>query len=119
MLLDFSHWDVYQGASEGSGRSEKQWLINKETGEIGLFKFTKTDRTTEHISEKIAFELAQLIGLESAKVDIGIYDSRIGSMSYLINKEDEILSKKKKMLIKKFLIEKIKLMKITLGKEEI
>lgn len=91
MLLDFSHWDVYKGASEGSGRSEKQWLINKETGEIGLFKFTKTDRTTEHISEKLAFELAQLIGLESARVDIGMYDCRIGSMSYLINKENEIL----------------------------
>lgn len=91
MLLDFSHWDVYKGASEGSGRSEKQWLINKETSEIGLFKFTKTDRTTEHISEKLAFELANLIGLESAKVDIGTYDGRVGSMSYLINKENEIL----------------------------
>lgn len=40
MLLDYSHWDIYDGFSEGSGRSEKVWLINKETKEIGLFKYT-------------------------------------------------------------------------------
>lgn len=91
MIIDYSHWDIYSGASEGSGRSEKVWLINKETEEIGLFKFTKSDRTTEHISEKIASDLAKVLGLECARIEIGTYKSRTGSMSYLINKETEIL----------------------------
>lgn len=91
MLVEYSHWQVYEGASEGSGRSDKVWLINPDTKEIGLFKFTKTDKTTEHISEKLASELAGLIGLECARIEIGRYDSRIGSMSYLINNKSEIL----------------------------
>lgn len=91
MVIDYSQWDIYEGASEGSGRSEKEWLINKDTNEIGLFKFPKTDKTTEHISEKLASELAKKIGLECAKIEIGKYNSRIGSMSYLINTEKEIL----------------------------
>ena len=91
MLVEYSHWDIYEAASEGSGRSDKVWLINPNTKEIGLFKFTKTDKTTEHISEKLAYELAGLIGLECARIEIGKYDSRIGSMSYLINSKSEIL----------------------------
>jgi hypothetical protein len=91
MLVDYSHWNIYEGASEGSGRSDKEWLIKPDTKDVGLFKFTKTDKTTEHVSEKLASELAGLIGLECARIDIGKYDSRIGSMSYLINNETEIL----------------------------
>ena len=91
MLIDYSDWDIYDGFCEGSGRSEKIWLINSQTNEIGLFKFRKTDKTTENISEKLASDLAELLELECAKVEIGIYRNRIGSMSYLINKEDEIL----------------------------
>ena len=30
MIKDFSSWLEYQGASEGSGRSEKLWLVNPE-----------------------------------------------------------------------------------------
>ena len=90
-VIDYNSWDEYEGASEGSGRSAKIWLINKLTKEKGLFKFTKSDKTTEHISEKLASELAKLLGLESAKIDIGKYGSKIGSMSYLINEDTEIL----------------------------
>ncbi|EYE87163.1 protein kinase [Fervidicella metallireducens AeB] len=91
MIKDFSNWIEYEGASEGSGRSEKIWLVNPENGEVGLFKFTKSSNTTEHVSEKIASELAILIGIECMKVDLGIFNSRIGSLSYKINKDDEIL----------------------------
>ena len=91
MVVNYSHWHIYEGASEGSGRSDKEWLINQDNKEIGLFKFTKTDKTTEHISEKLSAELAKLIGLDCARIEIGKYDSRIGSMSYLINNETEIL----------------------------
>ncbi len=91
MINDFSCWSVYEGASEGSGRSEKEWLINHELEETGLFKFTKSEQTTEHISEKLAEDLACLIGIECAKIKIGKYRSRMGSLSLLINKKHEIL----------------------------
>ena len=93
--IDFSAWKVYDGASEGSGRSEKVWLISDD-GRIGLFKYPKIDpadqkETTEHISEHLAHQLGNILGIPTAKVDIGIRDGRIGSMSYLVRKNDEML----------------------------
>ena len=95
-LQDFSNWSVYDGAAEGSGRSEKIWLISPE-GQIGLFKYPKIDpatnkETSEHISEHLASKLGVLLNIETAKVDIGYYNKRIGSMSYLIIDSSEILS---------------------------
>lgn len=29
-MKDFSFWEEYEGASEGSGRSEKNWLQNPD-----------------------------------------------------------------------------------------
>ena len=91
MIKDFSSWLEYQGASEGSGRSEKLWLVNPENKAIGLFKFTKSDYTTEHISEKIAMQLAKLVDIECMEVEIGKYNNRVGSLSYRINDDDENL----------------------------
>lgn len=91
MIKDFSSWREYEGASEGSGRSEKIWLVNPVNGDVGLFKFTKSQYTTEHLSEKIAAEIAQLINVECMKVDLGVYESRIGSLSYRINNKGEDL----------------------------
>ena len=45
-VINFDSWNVYNGASEGSGRGEKIWLIS-DTGEIGLFKYPKIDPTTQ------------------------------------------------------------------------
>ena len=71
----------------GSGASEKVWLINPITGNRGLFKFPKIKSdgnvTGEYCSEKIASELGNLIGMSCAKIDIGTYKGRIGSMSRL------------------------------------
>ena len=83
-MKDFSYWKEYEGTSEGSGRSEKIWLQNPDTGQIGLFKFKKDVGTTDHVSECIAFHLAQLLGLPCAKFELGIYMEREGSMSYNI-----------------------------------
>ena len=47
--------------------------------------------TKDHISEKLASELAALLGLPSAHVEIGIYKGREGSMSFLINRDNEDL----------------------------
>ncbi len=90
-IVDFNEWDIYEGASEGSGRSEKIWLKSKETNQVGLFKFPKSPDTTEHISEHLASKIANSIGLSSAHVEIGQRNSRLGCMSYLINEEHSVL----------------------------
>lgn len=58
---------------------------------MGLFKFPKSQHTTEHLLEKIAADIAQIINVECMKVEIGIYNSRMGSLSFRINREDENL----------------------------
>lgn len=94
-VLDYSDWKIYDGVWEGSGRSEKIWLVAAD-GTIGLFKFPKIDpstsqETTEHISEHLAHRLGNVLGVPTARVEIGTYNGRIGSMSYLINRPDEYL----------------------------
>ena len=94
-VKDYSGWNIYDGASEGSGRSEKIWLMSDDT-DIGLFKFPKIDpttshETTEHISEHLAHRLGEVLGVSTADVDIGTYNGRIGSMSYLVTEPDEYL----------------------------
>lgn len=88
-LKNFDNWveDIEFGKF-GSGASEKVWLINPKTNEKGLFKFPKVkDKekgiiTGEYWAEKLATEIGKLIDVECAKVDIGTYKGRIGSMSY-------------------------------------
>lgn len=94
-IKDFSGWDLFEGSSEGSGRSEKEWLISSSK-RIGLFKYPKTDpttgrETTEHISEHLADQLGNVLGVKTAAVDIGVRNGRIGSMSYLVTKQSEVL----------------------------
>jgi len=91
MFKDFSDWVIYDGAHEGSGRSEKIWLEQPTDHQIGLFKFKKDMGTKDHVSEKIASDLGTLLELPCAQVEIGIYENREGSMSYLINKDNEEL----------------------------
>lgn len=96
MIINYDNWKAYGGMSEGSGASEKIWLEEPETGEIGVFKYPKYFSnsdfiTTEHISEKIASEFGKLIGIDCATVEIGKRNLRLGSMSYLINRKNEEL----------------------------
>lgn len=91
-MKDFSFWREYEGTSEGSGRSEKIWLQNPDTGQTGLFKFKKDVGTTDHISECIAFQIAQLLGIPCAKFELGTYLGREGSISYnIIERPKQIL----------------------------
>ena len=91
-MKDFSFWEEYEGASEGSGRSEKIWLQNPDTGQTGLFKFKKDVGTTDHVSECIAYEIAQLLEIPCAKFELGMYHGREGSMSYnIIEDSNQIL----------------------------
>lgn len=90
-MKDFSFWKEYEGTSEGSGRSEKIWLINPYTDEIGLFKYKKDENTTDHISECLAYKLSNLIRIPCARFEIGTYNGREGSMSYSIIQNNECL----------------------------
>lgn len=83
-MKDFTSWVEYEGASEGSGRSEKIWLMDPDTEQLGLFKYKKDTFTTDHVSECLAYQFAQLIGLPCAKFELGQYCGREGSMSYNI-----------------------------------
>lgn len=92
-MINFDDWSEYRGASEGSGRSEKYWIQKDINGKTvtGLFKYNKTNETSEHISEQIASLIGKDIGIETADIDIGTYKGNLGSMSYLINKDSEDL----------------------------
>lgn len=91
-MKDFSFWEEYKGTSEGSGRSEKIWLHNPDTGQTGLFKFKKDEGTTDHVSECIAYDLSCLLDIPCAKFELGTYNGREGSISYnIIQRNDEYL----------------------------
>lgn len=81
-MKDFSQWEKFNMVLEGSGRSEKIWLINPNTKQIGLFKYKKDQHTTDHISEYIAYKLACLLNIECARYEVGTYYGREGGMSY-------------------------------------
>lgn len=95
-IKNFDAWHEYDGFSEGSGRSEKVWLISDEKT-IGLFKYPKIDPvvngpTTEHVSEHLAHQIGKILGVSTARVDIGTRDGRIGCMSYLVCDSGETLA---------------------------
>ena len=90
-IKNFDDWVEYTGASEGSGRSKKVWLISEE-GKIGLFKFNKSPTTYENISEFIATKVANIIGIKSAYIELGTYNGKSGCMSYnILSKNEELL----------------------------
>ena len=91
-MKDFSYWEVYNGFAEGSGRSEKIWLYNPDTGINGLFKFKKDVQTTDHISECIAYHLAEYLHIPCAKFELGLYKGREGSFSYNIITDNSVSS---------------------------
>ncbi|NMM63711.1 hypothetical protein HBE96_13720 [Clostridium sp. P21] len=96
MLIKFDYWEIDEESPFGSGASEKKWLINPKTRQKGIFKFPKGadmgKPTGEYWAEKIASQLAEVLEIECAKVDIGTFRGRVGSMSYMIlNDEEELI----------------------------
>ena len=88
--LNLDHLIIPDNYAEASGCGEKHWLYNKDTQEIvGLYKYPK-ENTYEHVAEHMASVLGNYIGIECAKIDLGIYNGRHGCLSHLIyNKKDE------------------------------
>jgi len=95
LLINFENWEIDNESPFGSGASEKNWLINTITKEKGIFKFPKGieigEPTGEYWAEKLASQLAEVLEIECAKVDIGTFQGKVGSMSYMILKENEEL----------------------------
>lgn len=94
-IKSFENWIIDDDAPYGSGASEKLWIYNPETFKKGIFKYPKTTSfktlTGEYWAEKLASEIGKLIGISVADVDLGIYESRRGSMSYMILDKGEVL----------------------------
>lgn len=92
-ILNFDDWSVYDGYYDGSGCSKKIWLINNATGQTGLFKYPKVhcdeSLTTEYLSEHLAHQIGEIIGVETAVVDIGYYQNALGCMSYNIINDNQ------------------------------
>ena len=94
-IIDVSSWKPYEGNPDGSGRSEKQWLVSDD-GRIGLFKYPKinpnsNETTHKHISEHLAHKIGELLDVRTAAVDLGTNNGRIVSISYLIVGDGEAL----------------------------
>lgn len=94
-LINFDNWTIDEDSPYGSGASEKHWLLNVDSKKRGIFKFPKTKDdntiTGEYWAEKLAAEIAVILGLESARVDIGTFNNRKGSMSYMLLDDNEEL----------------------------
>lgn len=109
-IHNFDTWDsdIVSG-KYGSGASEKEWLIEFLTNRIGLFKYPKIkDKekniiTSEYLAEKIASELAKIIGIKCNEVDIGYYKGRIGTMSYNFVDSSMLLNEGVTFIEKKYL----------------
>jgi len=93
-LIDFNDW-IKVDDSYGSGASEKIILQDTNTGKKGIFKFPKKhsngEITGEYWAESLAYEIATIIEIPCAKIDMGIYRGRRGSMSYIFLKQDDVL----------------------------
>jgi len=76
-IIDLNSWKKLGVAAPG--RNEKYWFVN-HLDEEWLFKVPK-EGTTEHVSEKLAYEIAKLAGIEAAKTEFAVYNGRLGTVS--------------------------------------
>lgn len=94
-LVIFDDWEIDHDAPFGSGASRKHWLINKHKNKRGIFKYPKKTSsgifTGEYWAESLACEIARALNIPCAEVDMGYFNGELGSMSYMIVGQDEIL----------------------------
>ena len=66
------------------GSKDKAWFLLPETNERWLFKYARVNQdvsTGEHWAEKVAAEIAELIGIPHCLVEFAEFDGRMGSLS--------------------------------------
>lgn len=71
-------------ADEAMGSKDKAWFLLPESNERWLFKYARVNAeisTGEHWAEKIAAEIADLLGLPHCLVELAKFDDRAGSLS--------------------------------------
>ncbi|HEY2801848.1 MAG TPA: HipA domain-containing protein [Chthoniobacterales bacterium] len=71
-------------SDETMGTKDKAWFLLPDTNEQWLFKYARVNEgvsTGEHWAEKIAAEIAELIGIPHASVELAEFDGRPGSLS--------------------------------------
>ena len=80
-VLDADAWPL--ASTESSGGDEKQW-VEGQAGSLWLFK-PRTEQANwsqgEDWAEKITSELAVLLGVPAARVELAVRDGRRGSLS--------------------------------------
>lgn len=76
-IIDLDSWKKLRVAAPG--RNEKYWFVN-HLDEEWLFKVPK-EGTTEHVSEKLADEIAKLVGIEASETEFATYNGRLGTVS--------------------------------------
>lgn len=72
------------------GSKEKSWLLDIATGRAFLLKYPR-ENTGEHWSEKVAAEVAALLGVPHAPVELGVRGGRMASLSYTFLQPKEAL----------------------------
>lgn len=65
---------------EWMGTKEKFWYLDPRSGERWLFKRPRSG-TGEHWAEKISSELADLLGIDHARIELATYDGSRGTVS--------------------------------------
>lgn len=79
-----------QHVAEAMGTKVKFWLHNETTSQRALVKFAR-EGTGEHWSEKLAAEVADLLGVPHPPVEIGLFDQRPVSLTLGFLREGETL----------------------------
>ncbi len=82
---DLKNWHEAKDFLETSGRSEKIWLTNDYENTLALFKYPKSESTYEHIAEHLACEIGKLLHIPCSKIELGYFQGRKGSLSYLVH----------------------------------
>ena len=71
-------------ADETMGSKDKAWFLLPETNERWLFKYARVNQdvsTGEHWAEKIAAEIADLMGIPHCLVEFAEFEGHLGSLS--------------------------------------
>ena len=78
-VKNFDNWIIDNDKLKyGSGASDKVWLISPDGKESGIFKYPKIrvngNITGEYWAEKLSTDIAKILDIKCAKVDIGTFN---------------------------------------------
>ncbi len=84
---------------EQLGTKEKYWIEDKKANQKKLFKIGR-ENTGENWAEKVACEIAKIIGLPVAEYELAIYEGKLGTLSTSFVGDDERLIHGNELLVK-------------------